>query len=182
MTVWGNAVRPVSSEEHYRISRFLFEEAALLDDRQYYAWLELFSPDIEYRIPSRIHRQQIGLKDDWAVAKELGQEDELPLTQHNRASLKAGIDRIASGRSVSDNPPWFTERVITNIVADHGCHDDERLVQSKFVVQRYRMDREHFIFGHRQDVISAERGIFKIKKRTVILSSTSFRWSYFLYI
>ena len=182
MNLGDNAVRPASSEEHYRISRFLFEEAALLDDRQYYAWLELFSPDMEYRIPSRIHRQQIGLKDDWAVAKELGQEDELPLTQHNRASLKASIDRIASGRSVSDNPPWFTERVITNIVADHGLRDDEWLVRSKFVVQRYRMDREHFIFGNRQDVITAEDGIFEIRKRTVILSTDSFRWSSILYI
>ena len=65
MIAGDNSVRPVSSEEHYRISRFLFEEAALLDNRQYYVWLNLFSPDMEYRIPSRIHRQQNGLKDDW---------------------------------------------------------------------------------------------------------------------
>ena len=182
MIAGDNSVRPVSSEEHYRISRFLFEEAALLDNRQYYVWLNLFSPDMEYRIPSRIHRQQNGLKDDWAVAKELGGEDDLPLTQHNRASLKASIDRIASGRSVSDNPPWFTERVITNIVADHGVQDDERHVQSKFVVQRYRMDREHLIFGHRQDVIGITQGQFTIRKRTVVLSTDSYKWSSITFI
>lgn len=175
-------MRPASLEETHRIARFLFDEAELLDNRQYRDWLALFADDFTYQVPSRIHRQQQGLADDWAVDKELGGPADLPITMHNRLTLAASIERIMSGRTISENPPWFTERLITNIAADQGELAGTFAVRSKFVIQRYKGGREQMIFGHRQDRLDQAGDGFLIRHRRVILSSDSYRWTNFVFI
>lgn len=169
-------------EEHHRIARFLFEEAELLDNRQYRDWLALFTDDLEYHVPIRIHRQQQGLADQWRLDQELGGAEDLPITRHDRKTLGAAIERIMSGRSISDNPPWFTERLISNIIADRGEDPGTYKIKSRFVIQRYKAGREQMIFGHRQDQLREADGSFLIQSRRVILSTDSYRWGSFVLI
>lgn len=173
---------PATVEEQHRIERFLFEEAELLDNRQYRDWLALFTDDLEYQVPLRIHRQQQGLADAWALEEELGGPADLPITRHDRVTLNAAIERIMSGRSISDNPPWFTERLISNVVADRGEEPGLFRVKSRFVIQRYKAGREQMIFGHRHDLLRETGGSFVIQSRRVVLSTDSYRWGSYVLI
>ena len=47
----------VSNDIFLEIQRFLFREAALLDNRHYADWLGLLSEDIHYRITARVVRE-----------------------------------------------------------------------------------------------------------------------------
>lgn len=173
---------PADVAEHHRIVRFLFEEAEALDNRDYQAWLRLFADEFEYVAPLRYHRQPDGVNDVWAIERELGQDDQLPIALHNRASLEADVARIESGRSISDIPAWFTERVISNVLADKDADRKTFHVRSKFVVQRYKIGREQIIFGHREDRLIEAGGSLKIKSRRVIFSSDVYRWSTYVFI
>lgn len=171
---------PVDAAEQHRIVRFLFEEAEALDNRDYRAWLRLFAEEFDYVAPLRYHRQPDGVNDLWAIERELGGDDQLPIAKHNRQSLEADVARVESGRSISDIPAWFTERVISNVIADKG--EGEFHVRSKFAVQRYKVGREQFIFGHREDRLIEAGQSFKIKSRRVIFSSDVYRWSTYVFI
>lgn len=173
---------PASGEDAHAIQRFLFEEAELLDDRRYRAWLNLWTPDFEYRVPARFHRQQDGLKDTWGVARELSRDDELPVVLHDRTSMEAQIIRIESGRSASDSPPWFTTRLIANVIADRADEDDRFHVRSRFLIQRYKRGREQFIAGSRHDLLMRAGDDWRIARRTVILGSDVYRWASFALI
>lgn len=175
-------LEPVSTDVHHRIARFLFEEAELLDQRRYRDWLALFSEDAEYFVPLRIHRQQTGTLDDWALEKELSGTDELPVTRHNFESLSQRVAQLVSGRTVSETPPWLTERLITNIVADRRRDRDEYQVRSKFLIQRIKKDRENLILGHRIDHLRPAGSRFRIARRYVVLNATSYRWPNFVLI
>jgi len=173
---------PADATDHHLISRFLFEEAELLDNREYDAWLRLFDDEFEYVAPLRRHRQQEGLNDPWSVEQELGGDDELPISMHNRASLQANIARIQTGRTISDIPAWFTERFISNILVDVTPGADGYFVRSKFMVQRYKLGREQIICGHRQDRLIKKGARYLIKSRRVIFSSDVYRWATYVFI
>ena len=177
-----SCLSPASPEDWHIVQRFLFEEAALLDQRRYRDWLRLFAPQFEYRVPARFHRQQDGLKDDWAINRELSGDDELPVVSHDRASMEAQIIRIESGRAASDLPPWFTTRLITNVIAHYDAGASHFHVRSNFLIQRYKRGREQFIAGSRQDVLVRHDRDLSIASRQVVLGSDVYRWSNFALI
>lgn len=178
----SGACSPASAQDSRLIERFLFEEAELLDQRRYREWLDLFLPQFEYRVPARSHRQQDGLKDNWAIARELSGDDELPMVLHDRASMEAQIVRIESGRATSDTPPWFTTRLIAGVIADTTAEANRFAVRSRFLIQRYKRGREQFIAGSRQDVLVRTDTGWRIAGRTIILGSDVYRWASFALI
>ena len=101
---------------------------------------------------------------------------------HDRVSLEANIARIQTGRTISDMPPWFTERLISNILVDVTPGADGYYVRSKFMVQRYKLGREQMICGHRQDRLIKTGARYLIKSRRVIFSSDVYRWSTYVFI
>lgn len=166
--------RHATAEELHAITRFLYEEAELLDNRKYQEWLDLFTPEFSYEAPLRFHRWQEGVKDDWATEKEIGGTGSIPVTRQNRMTFQIGLDRIRTGLTVNYNPPWFTERVITNIIADHDGEDFR--VRSKFIIYRFKSGEEQIIPGHRHDVLVRTDDTFRIRERKVVTCTDSYLW------
>ena len=52
----GAPIEPVGNDTFVEIQRFLFREAALLDNRQFADWLGLLDEDIHYRVMARVVR------------------------------------------------------------------------------------------------------------------------------
>ena len=64
------------------IQRFLFREAALLDRRDYIAWLALITEDVQYRVTAAVARDAGAPTVDYAIIDE------------NLIGLKSRIDQI----------------------------------------------------------------------------------------
>ncbi len=172
----------VGIEEHFEVVRFLTREAQLLDERRYAEWLTLLCEDIEYRVPIRRHRQAEGLDDDWEISKELSAEGELQMTVNRFPQLKLRVDRLLSGRAHTENPPWFTQRLLTNIDVRHDGRRDRYEVESKFLLNRFKAGREQTIVGSRKDTLLRVEDGFRINRRWVLYNADSYRWGAYVLI
>jgi len=97
-----------SAERWHAVQQFLFDEARLLDEREWDAWLALFLPEAEYWMPY-----------------EWGQEsptDHVSLFYEDLTLLRMRIDRLKSDLSPLEWPPSRTNRHLSNIgiVTDDG--------------------------------------------------------------
>jgi 3-phenylpropionate/cinnamic acid dioxygenase small subunit len=178
----NGAGEEVTLEEHLQVTRFLNREAQMLDERRYRDWLGLLTDDIEYRVPVRSHRQSEGVDDDWAIAKELSGESALALTSNRYAQLEIRVARLLSGKAHTENPPWFTERLISNIDVRHGTAPDSFEVASKFLLNRYKMDREQTIVGSRQDTLVRSADGLRLQRRQVLFNAAGYRWGAYVLI
>ncbi len=172
----------VELEEHFEIARFLIREAQLLDDRRYSDWLSLLADDVEYVVPIRRVRQAEGVDDDWDVSKELGSERDLQMTMSRLPELKLRVGRLLSGKAHTENPPWFTQRLISNIDVRHGSAPDRFEVDSKFLLNRFKAGREQTIVGSRKDRLRRIGGSFEINRRWVLYNADSYRWGSYVLI
>jgi 3-phenylpropionate/cinnamic acid dioxygenase small subunit len=178
----------VSAQEFFEISRFLTREAQLLDERRYLDWLALLHEDVEYRAPIRRFRQADGTNEDWSVEKELSPKGELQLTLNGHAQMKVRIDRLLSGKAHTESPPWFIERLVTNIdarrIESADRSSDSYVVASKFLLNRFKAGREQTIVGSRRDSIvrdASEPG-FRLRRRDVLFNADSYRWGAYVLI
>src|SRR4051812_36263954 len=107
------------------IQRFLFREAALLDRRDYAAWLSLATEDVQYRVMA-------------AVAREAGTAPvRYAIIDENLTGLKSRIDQISNPRLTrAENPPSLTRRFVSNIDACHSEKPDEFSVMSYLLAYR----------------------------------------------
>jgi 3-phenylpropionate/cinnamic acid dioxygenase small subunit len=169
-------------EEHFEVARFLTREAQLLDDRRYSDWLALLNEDVEYRVPIRRVRQSEGPDDDWAVSKELSEEGELQMTVSRLPDLQLRVGRLLSGKAHTENPPWFTQRLVTNIDVRHGASADRYEVDSKFLLNRFKAGREQTIVGSRRDTLIRVGADFRISRRVVLYNADSYRWGSYVLI
>lgn len=94
---------------YIEIQRFLFREAALLDRREYGAWLALTSEDIRYCVAAAVSRDAAANAVEYSIIDE------------NFVGLKSRIDQISNPRLTrAENPPSMTRRVVSNIEAYHS--------------------------------------------------------------
>jgi 3-phenylpropionate/cinnamic acid dioxygenase small subunit len=101
---------------------FLYEEARLLDDRQFDAWLALFTDDAHYWIPS-------GRGDDAGLEAHLAYDD-LP-------QLRDRVWQLQQPRHSSQHPASLTSHLLGNVQVQ--SQDGERaLVRSSLLVTELR--------------------------------------------
>jgi len=170
----------VSIRELMEITRQLNREGQLLDERRYSDWLTLLTEDIHYWAPLRFMRQQDGFSDDWDIEKELSQEGELHMSNTNYVDLQVRVARLNSGRAHTENPPWFTQRLITNIDARKTATEGEYEVTSKFLLNRFKggfvKGREQTIVGSREDIWTRIGGALRLRSRRIIYNTDNYRW------
>ena len=85
-------------------TRFLFLEAELLDRRNFADWLEIVSPEIEYKVPVRTTRNA-GEGDGFSESAFFLNED--------YGSLQLRITRLRSEYAWAENPPTRTRRLFS---------------------------------------------------------------------
>ncbi len=105
-SIWVLPAEAVSPQARLAAEDFLVAEAALLDDRRFDEWLELFTDDLEYIVPVRtIKRRGNGDDVDW----ESRHYDD------NKASMSLRVRRLTeTDVAWAEDPPSFTRRVIGN--------------------------------------------------------------------
>jgi len=148
--------RAVDGETYIAIQRALYHEAALLDRRDYAAWLALTTPDISYRVTVAMARDMEAKAVRYAIIDE------------GSTSLKSRIDQISNPRLTrAENPPSMTRRVVTNVEAFHGEEDGSFCVTSYLLAYRVRPSAPEggFYIARREDLWRRDKQDWRLARR-----------------
>ena len=122
----------------HRVEQFYYAEARAIDERDFTAWLGLFTDDTRYLVP--IHRNTL----DKEFTNALG-ETGLAHFDDGKEILARRVMRMASGRAWTEDPPSIQRHLITNVQVK-SLERNEIEAHSYFQAYRYRMDREVEVF------------------------------------
>ncbi|MHB8464024.1 MAG: aromatic-ring-hydroxylating dioxygenase subunit beta [Acidimicrobiales bacterium] len=113
------------------VERFLYDEAALLDEWRLNEWVDLFTHDARYVVP--------------ATDDPLGDEaTSLVMISDDKARLVARASRLLSGRAYRESPRSRTRRFIANVRVTAFGEDSVRAT-ANFTIHRFR-DGEHTVY------------------------------------
>lgn len=157
----------INYELQMDVERFLYDEAAVLDERRFHDWLDLMAEDVHYWMPIRRTRTRDQLD------KEFTAPDEMAFFDDDKEMLQMRVKKLDTGYSWSEDPPSRTRHLISNVrvVETTG---DEHTVNSNFMLYRTRLTTEVDIWvGTRQDVLRKVNGSFQIAKRHIFLDQTT---------
>ena len=154
----------------HEIEKFVYLEALMLDDRRFEEWLDLFSDDVHYWMPTRSVRYER------EAHKEHSAPDEVAHFDENKRGLEERVTRLRSGMAWAEDPPSRTRHLFTNVMVEAGDEPDSYQVRTNFLLYRGRLQREVDIFvGVREDLLrrspEAEHG-WLIARRKVTLDQT----------
>jgi phthalate 3,4-dioxygenase subunit beta len=155
--------RAVDNNLYIDIQRFLYREAALLDRRDFLAWLSLLTDDVHYSVRVVLSRDAGAEAIDYAIVDE------------DAVGLKSRIDQISNPKLTrAENPPSLTRRVVSNIEAFHGQGADELDVVSSLLAYRSRpnVPEGGFYVARREDLIRRSGSEWRLAKRCVRLDQT----------
>ena len=111
--------------------QFLVHEARLLDAGRFDEWLNLFTADAWYWVPSE--------------PNQANPRDTISLIYDDRRLLETRVRRLASPRIYSQEPRSRTSRMIGNLTIEE-MEDTACTVRSKFQLLEYRRETQR-IFG-----------------------------------
>ncbi len=152
----------------YEIEQFYANEADLLDNRQFDAWLDLLSDDIRYWMPLATN-QEAGHwdREHSREGKDLNWFDE------GKFELEQRVKQIQTGLHWAEEPISRTSHMFSNLqVWDEG---QEKLRAScRFLVYRNRGEAEtDFYVGKRRDELRRDgSGALKITRREILLDQS----------
>ena len=140
------------------VLRFLHREAALLDRRDYAAWLELVTEDIRYVVTARLPRPGEQGPLDYAIVDE------------DAGTLRLRVMQLADPRLTrAENPPTMTRRFVSNLELED--RPGGYAAHSNLLVWRQRGTAPDgdFYAGRRRDVLRRAGGGLRIADREVRL-------------
>ena len=159
---------PSGDPAYATVVDFLYDEAALLDDRDHRGWLDLITPDIHYLVPVRItspHTLADSTLDDMAHFDE------------DLYSLEKRVARLETEHAWAEDPPSRTRRFVTNIRCWEGDTAGEIVARSNLLVFRSRGDLlgPDLLSGQRTDVLRRTDDGLRLARREVLLDESVLR-------
>lgn len=168
---------PVDAEPttYERVCRFLFDEAAVLDDGDLDGWLALMSPDLRYQVRARTTRER---RSSARAAGALLFDDTFE-------TLSLRVARLGTDFAWSEDPPSRTRHFVTNVRVDRDAPAGDLRVSSCVLVYRNRgaSPAGDTLIGDRDDRLRADGDGFRIVERQVTLDQStlgSMNLSFFL--
>ncbi len=136
-----------------RVEAFLIHETALLDERRYPEWIDLFTADGVYWVPAN--------RDD------TDPKTHVSLIYDNVARLKERLVRADSGMFWAQDPPTRATRVIGNLLVERG--DEGLRATCKLVLVTQRRGQSQLLSGTCRYALAEADGSFRIHAKTVLL-------------
>jgi 3-phenylpropionate/cinnamic acid dioxygenase small subunit len=165
----------VTPELQMNLEQWYYQEARMLDGRQYQTWLGLCAEDISYSMPARtnplVDNREQGNESMISVERELEgiDSDGSPIRDENIVYLFLRVERSFKMNAWAENPPSRTRRIIGNIEIT-AIDGDEYAVTSNFHLYWSRPGADSFMYaGQRRDVLRQVDEGFKIAKREIIM-------------
>jgi 3-phenylpropionate/cinnamic acid dioxygenase small subunit len=137
------------------VYELLAREAHLLDDRDYEAWLELFTADCLYWMPVD------PLAEDGALRLNVFYDD--------RARLRDRITRLNSGSAYTEEPISLTARTFSALQLEESGDDGSAVVRSNFQMIAYRSGEQRVLGGRYRHRLVRDGGRLLISEKRVTL-------------
>ncbi len=134
-------------------------EGALLDERDWDTWLDLYWEDAEYWIPS--WDDEDTLVDDPHNAISL-------IYYANRSGLEDRVHRLRTERSLASTPLPRTCHITSNFRLS-ATDDDELVVASSWVTHAYRLQTTTMYFGRQTHRLRRTDNDYRICARKIIV-------------
>ena len=156
-----------------QIEEFLFDEAALLDERRLVEWLDLLAEDLHYFMPIR-RNVRYG---QHAASENTSSDGDINWFDEDKWTLAKRIEQIMTGIHWAEEPLSRVSRLISNVqIVDaipSVAQATELTVKSRFIVYQNRVDYETYWFvGKRLDVIRRDGAAWKLAKREITLEQS----------
>ena len=147
----------------HRVEQFLYRQAELLDGKDWQAWIDLFTPEGIYWMPSEpSHTTWEGMPAIFAEDKNL---------------MTVRMKRLLHPDAWSQRPLWETNHVVSNVVIQKETND-EVLVRSRFhMLELRRDDVRHFAGRYRHTLKRAGSG-FAIQLQRVDMANAQAAYDY----
>jgi 3-phenylpropionate/cinnamic acid dioxygenase small subunit len=150
----------------YEVEQFLYAEAALLDARDWRAWLSLVADDIHYWMPIRRTVTTADLDLEFTKPGEMAYFDD------DRTMLEMRVKKLEAGSAWSEDPPSRSRHFVSN-VRILGLEGHEITLEAAFHLYRSRLNSEEDSwFGRRVDVLRRAGDSFQLARRHLYLDQT----------
>jgi ethylbenzene dioxygenase subunit beta len=135
---------------------FLFQEAKLLDERRFRDWMELFTDDGTYWVPS--------------VPNQESPFNQASLFYDDRELMRTRIERLEHPRIHVQTPPSRTAHLIGNVVVEAAdAAKDEYLVGSTVIMVEFRDEAQRVFAGRQHHRLRRAGASFRIVQKRVDL-------------
>ena len=146
------------------IEEFLYDEAELLDERHFEAWLDLLSEDIRYWMPMRRN-----VKFDDQGRENTREQQDMNWFDEGKETLTQRVRQILTGVHWAEEPLSRVRHMVSNVRITRAT-SEQLEVQSRFLIYRNRQQDETDIFvGKREDTLRKIDGQWKIARRKIML-------------
>lgn len=146
------------------IENFLYDEAELLDTRQFEDWLDLLTEDIRYWMPMRRN-----IKFDHQEHEDTREQQDMNWFDEGKETLTQRVQQILTGVHWAEEPLSRVCHMVSNVRL-MSATPNEVQVKSRFLIYRNRQQDETDIFvGKREDTLRKVDGAWKVARRKIIL-------------
>ena len=151
------------------IEQFLYQEAELLDERQFEDWLDLLTEDIRYWMPMR-RNVKFGELD-----REFTREgQDINWFDEGKDTLVRRVNQILTGVHWAEEPLSRICHSVSNVqvlkATPSVSQATEVNVKCRFMIYRNRVQTEtDFLVRKREEVLRSVDGQWKIAQRKIIL-------------
>jgi 3-phenylpropionate/cinnamic acid dioxygenase small subunit len=150
-----------------RVEQFLYYQSELLDQKQWGAYIDLFSTDGVYWMPVTPDQTE------WVDSPSIFAED--------RRMMEIRMGRVQHPNAWSQAPQWGTSHVVGNVVIE-AADESRILVRSRFQMVELRRDQlRHFAGTYRHMLVRAGDD-FKIDLQRVDLLNGQAPFDYVLQV
>ncbi len=167
----GNIVR---DDDYYRLRRdmeeFLYDEAEMLDTRNFEAWLKTLAEDLIYFMPMTFNVKY----GQHAEHEKTRFEKDMSWFNEGKWTLTKRVEQIMTGVHWAEEPLSRVSRQVTNVqvtgVRVNDAGQQEVDVRSRFLIYQNRREYEEYFFvGKRMDVIRKEGDCWRLARREIDL-------------
>ena len=135
------------------VERFLYQEARLLDDRNFAQWVDMFTEDGLYWVPS---------------GQDGPAEQAVALIYDNTHRLRERLTRMGSRAFWAQQPPTHTTRLVGNVLIEPS-DGPELAVECRFILTLLRRHHQALLSGAAHYRLQPAGDSFRIRQKVVTL-------------
>ncbi len=136
------------------VERFVYLEAKLLDERRYPEWVDLFTDDGVYWVPS---------------GHDGPPEQSVALVYDNAARLRERLTRMGSRAFWAQQPPTETTRLVGNVLVEADAESTDIRVECRLILALLRRHRQALLSGVVRYRLQRQGDGFRIREKVVTL-------------
>lgn len=158
----------MSVKAQHDAEQFLYRQAALLDDKRWQDWIDLFTADGVYWMPPDASYQT------WDGQPAIFAED--------RDLMAVRMKRVLHPDAWSQKPLWGTNHVLSNVIVDKAAKNGDLVVRSRFHMLELRRDDVRHFAGQYTHHLKKAKGGYRIKLQRVDMTNAQAAYDYVLQV